>query len=114
MFQKLFNIKYRKATFEDVQHAISSTNHHIILNTLPKYEQSYLIHSTIHFTNEEDIINDMINNYELKTKKIIIYGKNSFDNTMELKYDQLTKLGFFDIHIYSGGMFEWLLLKDIY
>ena len=39
--------------------------------------------------------------------------KNS-DDTVFKKYEQLTKLGFLNIHIYPGGLFEWLLLQDIY
>ena len=46
--------------------------------------------------------------------KIIIYGKNSDDQTIYNKYDQLNKLGFYNIYLYSGGLFEWLLLQDIY
>ena len=30
------------------------------------------------------------------------------------KYEQLVKLGFINVYIYSGGMFEWLCLQDIY
>ena len=46
--------------------------------------------------------------------KIIIYGKNSDDQTIYNKYEQLNKLGFYNIYLYSGGLFEWLLLQDIY
>ncbi len=30
------------------------------------------------------------------------------------KYDQLVKLGFVNLYIYPGGLFEWLCLQDIY
>ena len=30
------------------------------------------------------------------------------------KYDQLIGLGFVNVFIYPGGLFEWLLLQDIY
>jgi len=30
------------------------------------------------------------------------------------KYDQLVKLGFSNVFIYLGGLFEWLMLQDIY
>ena len=45
---------------------------------------------------------------------IIIYGKNSSDQSIIIKYNQLLNLGFKNIHIYPGGLFEWLLLQDIY
>ena len=45
---------------------------------------------------------------------IIIYGKNSNDITILHKYEQLVKLGFTNVHIYTGGIFEWMLLHEIY
>ena len=30
------------------------------------------------------------------------------------KYEQLVGLGFINVYIYPGGLFEWLLLQDIY
>lgn len=39
---------------------------------------------------------------------------NSCDETLSKKYTQLMKLGFFDISVYIGGLFEWLLLQEIY
>ena len=30
------------------------------------------------------------------------------------KYEQLVKLGFRNVYLYPGGMFEWLCLQDIY
>ena len=29
-------------------------------------------------------------------------------------FDLLKKLGFTNVHIYFGGLFEWLLLKEVY
>jgi hypothetical protein len=39
---------------------------------------------------------------------------NSCDDTCFKKYEQLVKLGFYNVYIYGGGLFEWLLLQDIY
>ena len=57
-------------------------------------------------------MNDLINNN--KKKEIIIYGKNHRDLKVIEKYNQLKKLGFVNVFIYFGGMFEWLLLREIY
>jgi hypothetical protein len=114
MFQKLFYKKYNKLSFEDIQYTYNFPNKYIILNTLPHNEQEYLIKNTIYSCDEESVINNMINMDDTSKKTIIIYGKNNADNTTEPKYDQLTKLGFFDVFIYNGGLFEWLLLQDIY
>ena len=56
----------------------------------------------------------MISMYDLKSKHIIIYGKNANDESSEKKYQQIQKLGFLYVFLYSGGLFEWLLLQDIY
>lgn len=44
----------------------------------------------------------------------MIYGKNSNDETIYKKYTQLSKLGFVNVYVYLGGLFEWLMLQDIY
>jgi hypothetical protein len=33
---------------------------------------------------------------------------------MKIKYNQLKSLGFYNVFIYTGGLFEWLMLQDIY
>ena len=49
-----------------------------------------------------------------KNVKIIIYDKNSHETTLFKKYEQLNSLGFPNVYIYPGGLFEWLCLQDIY
>ena len=44
----------------------------------------------------------------------MVYGKNSNDDKIFKKYEQLIGLGFSSVYVYTGGMFEWLLLQDIY
>ena len=46
--------------------------------------------------------------------RIIIYGKNCNDEKIYKKYQQLLSLGFYNVFVYPGGLFEWLLLQDIY
>lgn len=99
-----------KIGFEDMQ---KSLNNNIIINTLDSNEQTCLIKNTVNYQNEEHIINNLLANND-KNKYIIIYGKNSCDNSMFYKYEQLSKLGFTNIYIYVGGLFEWMLLQDIY
>jgi hypothetical protein len=43
-----------------------------------------------------------------------VYGKHAVDDSVEKKYDQLKYLGFSHVYVYSGGLFEWLLLQDIF
>jgi rhodanese-related sulfurtransferase len=72
-----------------------------------------LIQNTISEQSEEKIINEYLNKYDF-TPKFVIYGKNANDNSVEVKAKQLSGLGFSDVYLYIGGIFEWLLLKDVY
>ena len=105
-------ITLHKLNFEDMQFVCSKKNEGIIINTLPENEQDILIINTIPFTAEETTINHYINNN--KDIKIIIYGKNSNDNTIYEKGKQLISLGFINVYIYIGGLFEWCLLQELY
>jgi hypothetical protein len=69
-----------------------------------------LIPDTIAIKDEEAIINKHLN----KNIHIIIYGKNANDESIFKKYEQLLTLGCNSVFVYTGGLFEWLLLQDIY
>jgi len=114
MFSRFFTKTYNKLSFEDIQFAIQHHEQFIIINTLPTHEQSCLIKSTISHKEEEPTINGLLQHYGLAEKKIIIYGRNNIDETVTAKYDQLTNLGFQSVYLYVGGLFEWLILQDIY
>ena len=87
-----------------------STN--IIINTLKDDNQDCLIQGTIDIVSEVNLINQLIK--ENTNHQIIIYGKNSCDQSVLKKYKQLNKLGFKNVGIYTGGLFEWLLLQEVY
>lgn len=86
---------------------------HVLINTLSANEQGCLLPNTVDIGNEEQIINSFMK-YGKRNIKIIIYGKNSNDDTIYKKQTQLQSLGFYNIYIYLGGLFEWLMLQDIY
>ena len=102
-----------KINYEDVQFIIKNPEGHLLINTLSTTEQNCLIVNTININNEENIINTCIKR-GAKDIKIIIYGKNSNDEKLYNKYNQLTSLGFYNVYVYTGGLFEWLMLQDIY
>jgi len=114
MFSGFFQKSIQKINFEDVQTSMKYPNQYILINTLPVSEQDCLIKNTISYDLEEKIINELLNNYDFNGKKIIIYGKNANDETMEKKYNQMVSLGFSQVYLYPGGLFEWMLLQDIY
>lgn len=103
----------QKINYEDIQYVITNTQSHLLINTLSEKEQNCLIINTINIINEETIINKLIQSRN-KNIKIIIYGQNCNDEKIYSKYNQLNSLGFNNIYIYVGGLFEWLLLQDIY
>ena len=102
----------QKLNFEDIQEIIKTPDNYILINTLDKDLQECLIPYTININNEENVINNLLSND--KTKNIIIYGKNVNDSYIYERYEQLIKLGFNNLFVYPGGMFEWLCLQDIY
>ena len=116
------NHSKNKINYEDVQHACNNAfnnknnngKKYAIINTMDKIWQSCLIQNTIAIQEEEEIINSILNDKFTKSITIIIYGTNSNDESIYSKYDQLVKLGIKNVFIYTGGMFEWLLLQDIY
>ena len=114
MFNNLFKTKYNTVSFEDVQRAILKPTHYIIINTMPATNQNCLMKTTISYQGEENLINEYINNYDFSSKTFIIYGENANDDSIETKFRQMQGLGFANVYIYRGGMFEWLLLQDIY
>lgn len=99
-----------KISFEDMQYKIN--NKRVIINTMPENMQNCLIPNTVLYSDEESVINSLLKNNS--DAEIIIYGMNNNDESVIRKYKQLTELGFQNIHIYLGGLFEWLLLQDIF
>jgi len=102
-----------KINFEDIQYSLSQKDAILIINTLSENEQECIIPMTITPEKEINIINNLLRNGN-KNIKIIIYGKNCNDDKIYKKYQQLQSLGFYNIYLYVGGLFEWLMLQDIY
>ena len=113
-----------KISFDEVQNKIKGANGNaianansnittrIFINTLPENKQACLIPTTTVSSDEEGTINNLLKNNS--DVEIIIYGMNNNDESVIRKYKKLVSLGFQNIYIYLGGMFEWLLLQDIY
>ena len=105
-----------KVSYEDIQMVVYRNMHvqhsSLLINTLPPTLQHCLIKTTIDIRFEERAVNSLI--HKKPDIMIIVYGKNSNDITILHKYEQLVKLGFTNVHIYTGGIFEWMLLHEIY
>ena len=105
------SLSFQRINFENVQNLNKQNT--ILINTMLANEQECLILNTINLSEEEIIINKILK-CKNNSMNIFIYGKNANDESVYKKYNQLTHLGFYNIYIYSGGLFEWLLLQDIY
>jgi hypothetical protein len=115
MFSEWFQPKLNiKVNFEIILRVLKDPDKYILINTLPSNEQGCLIKNTISYDSEEKTINDLLDNYGHKTKTFIIYGKNCSDDSVEKKRLQLLNLGITNVFVYCGGLFEWVLLQDIY
>jgi hypothetical protein len=105
-----------RVSYEDIQMVVYRNTHApystILINTLPPSLQHCLIKTTVDIRIEEQLINNCLT--KNPNMMIIVYGKNSNDITILHKYEQLVKLGFTNVHIYTGGIFEWMLLYEIY
>lgn len=107
-----------KIGFDDICYIVKTkTNPNVLLiNTLPIQDQENIILGTISYQAEETTINNILTDYTKKPSQytIIIYGRNCSDDSVDKKYKQLLQLGFTNVFIYYGGMFEWMLLQDVY
>ena len=109
------NQSINKINFESLQNIINNNttnNTFIIINTLNTDNQDCLIKNSLSPDKEILELNKYIK--ENKNINIVIYGENCTDVRVIDKYNQLHKLGFNNIYVYIGGLFEWLLLQDIY
>lgn len=103
----------QRINYEDVQYVIKNAEANILINTLRETDQGCLLPNTMNIHKETELINRFITSNH-KNVKIIVYGRNCNDETVYDKYKQLLSLGFYNVYIYTGGLFEWLMLQDIY
>ena len=114
------SVSISKVNYEDMQRAFKHDHDYygngasLLINTLPTGMQGCLIPGTMPIDEEEACMNAMMHEPKGKDREIIVYGKNTNDDTVHKKYQQLMGLGFKNVRVYPGGMFEWLLLQDIY
>lgn len=103
----------QKINYQDIQFILKNREKYLLINTLRENEQDCLLPNTLNIHKEIDIINQLIKKGN-KEVNIVIYGKNCNDETIITKYNQLISLGFYNVFVYIGGLFEWLLLQDIF
>lgn len=86
----------------------------ILIHVMEEKDQSLLIKGTLTIEDEIKTLNSVLSASKQGKTRIIIYGKNTDDYVKVMRrYKQLCGLGF-DACVYFGGLFEWLLLQEIY
>jgi hypothetical protein len=94
----------KKATFQDV-----ADRKTLLISVLSEDDQSVLIAGTCPFSEEVGAVEKAIS----EKRAVTVYGKNTHDDRIYTKYRQIEELGG-DPRVYIGGLFEWMLLQDIY
>ena len=101
--------------FEDILQVIErNSTTAVLIHTLPETEQEVLIKGTLTAKEEEKWMDKYLSGELQQEYTFFIYGRHSCDDTPRKKRNQLISLGISDVYIYTGGLFEWLLLQDIY
>lgn len=101
--------RIKTVNFDNIKH-----DKHILINVMDEKDQSVLIKGTLTIEDEIETLNSVLSSSKQRETCIIIYGKNTDDYEKIVKrYNQLRGLGF-DACVYFGGLFEWLLLQEIY
>ena len=101
----------KKLNFEDIQDSLNKDSF-LIISTISSERQECLLPRTLSPSEEIKRINECLKNN--KKINIILYGENCNCDKLREKYLQLVGLGFVNVYVYLGGLFEWLLLQDIY
>ncbi len=100
------------ANYCDIQNAVRSGK--TVVHIMDVSDETILIKGTLTAYQEVEKINLWISNGAFDNE-IYIYGYSNADfNKLLQRHKQLLGLGFHKVYIYFGGMFEWLLLRDVY
>jgi hypothetical protein len=108
------NAQFTHLNFQDMQELIKTPQRVLIINTLPDHEQNCLICNTLPFHSEVAKINQCLTQRQSQNMTLVVYGKNYADPTVSAKVKQLLSLGFPQVYVYAGGLFEWLMMQDIF
>ena len=95
-----------RVNFDDVVSKEATT---ILINVMEDVDQNVLIKGTVPCNDEVAEVQKAI----LERSTVIVYGRNCHDDRVFSKYVQIKKLGG-KPKVYLGGLFEWMLLHEVY
>ena len=113
-FEDLLEMQNQRLNVGGSGGRVGHTGNFILINTLSLNDQEILICRTTPAKEEETALNQLLETYQTGGVRIIVYGRNSADTSVFVKQEQIRKLGFTHVYVYLGGLFEWLLLQDVY
>ena len=99
------NAPPKQVNFEDVQQKGAA----LLISVLDNSDQSVLIANTVQSSDEVVAVEDALR----RKIPIIVYGRHASDAAALAKCAQLHALGSRP-YLYAGGLFEWLLLQDVF
>lgn len=101
--------RIQTANFDNVKY-----DKRILIHVMDDADQRVLIKGTLTIEEEVETMNSVLNASKQGETSVIIYGKNMDDYGRVVKrYNQLRQMGF-NAFVYLGGIFEWLLLQEVY
>ena len=106
----------KKANFDDIINILkdSAKKIRILIHVMNAENQELLIKGTLSINEEMEKMNSLLRSGKMDAT-IVIYGKNTDDVSKLIgRYKQLHDMGFSNVYVYLGGLFEWLLLQEIY
>ena len=103
----------RKVNFEDIQNVLNGNNNYggqyILINTtIIVLKQNCILSKTIHYSEEERVINKFLEKY--KTYQLL-FMENANDASAYKKYTQLVELGFQNVFLYPRGLLNGYCYK---
>ena len=101
-------------SYKDVKkYTDMNSNNYVLVSTLADDRQHCLIPGTLPSHDEVARITAIIKEKRQRDMIVHIYGENYADNKIMIQYKKLVSIGFKNVYIYPGGMFEWLCLQEI-
>lgn len=98
--------------FDDMKQAIDRG--YTICHIMEEADEGIIIKNTLSVKDEIKKINDFLQNDQLDGM-IVLYGRNYTDiDKLAQRQKQLNSLGFMRVFIYVGGLYEWVLLQNVY
>lgn len=100
--------------FEDMLSLLRSNV--VLLNTMARGDQACLIRGTLHADDEESAMNAMLTSTDplVTDRWVVVYGRHTLDPKPMEKARTLRLMGLSRLLVYRGGLFEWLLLQEVF